>query len=240
MKRFGLRHLLAGGPVLATAVVLAGCATQPAPQAPPPVAVVIPPRPMPPMGASPNLVVPALRTDGTRQTVNSDITNMQAVWNLRSAYNVAALNCLGPQYAPIVTSYGAFLKTHAKTLNAANKDMDKRFKADFGKSYIRERETYLTQVYNYFALPPVVPSLCNEVLAMSGEISAVPAGKLEDYAATGLARMNQPFADFFNSYEQYRSDLTAWEARYGTGAASAATSTAAVAGAQPVVGGSAN
>nr|WP_086493764.1 hypothetical protein [Novosphingobium panipatense] len=218
MRRGGL---LASG----AAALLAGCGAPPkvavAPPPPPPV-VVIPPRPQPPLGASPTMVIPARLADGSRATVNSGISAAQALWNLRSAYNVAALNCTGDQGAPILAGYTEFQKKYARTLTATNKALDKEYRARFGAKAIREREAYQTQVYNFFALPPVVPSLCRAALELTGALQAVPAAQLESFAAaSGLAGAEAPFRAFFDSYEQYQSDLAAWESQYGASFAAA-------------------
>lgn len=216
MTRFPAFRTALGGFVTALIVALAGCAAPPPPQPVAPPIVRIPPRPRPPLNAAENLTIPPRAPDGSRPTVNSNLSTAQMVWNLRSAYNVAALNCLDPQYAPILAGYGQFLKVQSKTLAAVNKDLDKAFKANYGsKIYIRERETYQTQVYNYFALPPVLPSFCNAALQVSNELQAVPAGQLEAYATNGLDKVDSPFRDFFNNYDQYRVDVQAWDARYG-------------------------
>ena len=203
--------------VLAAALaVVSACATK-APPPPPPVVVTIPPRPYPPMNAATNLTVPPLAPDGTRLTVNSGLGTDQAIWNLRSAYNVAALNCRDAQYAPILEGYTAFLKDHSKTLNAVNKSLDKQFRADHGAKFIPLREAYNTQVYNYFALPPVTPAFCEASLQLTEELKTVAPGQLEGFAFTGLAKLDSVFREFFNSYDQYRADLAAWDARYGAG-----------------------
>ena len=102
--------------------------------------IVVPPQPMPPMGASPNLVVPALLPNGVRQTVNASASPVQKLWNLRSAYNVAALNCQQPQHAPILANYKTFLTEHVKTLAATNRKVDSEFKSRYGASFVRSRE----------------------------------------------------------------------------------------------------
>ena len=179
----------------------------------------IPPRPVPPLNAPTNLTIPPLGPDGSRITVNSNLSTAQAVWNLRSGLNVAALNCLSPEHAPILARYGALLKDHAKSLKAANAELDKTFRSQHGPKFIPIRETYQTQVYNYFALPPVMPAFCNAALALSTELGAVPVGQLESFAPGGLAKLDTVFREFFNSYDQYRSDLAVWEMRYGGGPA---------------------
>jgi hypothetical protein len=176
--------------------------------------VVVPPQPMPPRGASPNLVTPPINTYGVRQTVNTGISAAQTTWNLRSAYNVAALNCMQPQHAQIVVNYRAFLKAQVRKLTAVNKAVDDEFKAKFGPKFIAPRELYMTQVYNYFALPPIQPSFCDAVLAMSIEAATVKSADLDSFAARSLPILEQVFLRFYTSFDQYRVDLTAWQAKY--------------------------
>ncbi len=210
------RHTL-GLAVIAAVGSLAACAPKTAQvAAPPPPPVVVPVKPYPPLGASPNLVVPPMLPSGLHQTVNTSVTPAQTTWNLRSAYNVAALNCQAPQHAAILTNYRQFLKSHAKTLTAANKAVDTEFKARHGAKFIGPRETYMTQVYNFYALPPTLPTFCDAALAMSAEASTVPPAELEAFAARALPRLDAVFETFYRSYDQYRADLLAWESRYGT------------------------
>jgi len=195
-------------------LALAACAT-PAPPPPPPPKVVIPQRPWPPLGAAPNLTTPPVGLDGVRRTVNTALSPAQTTWNLRSAFNVAALNCLQPQHAGILDGYKKFLTTHAKALGAVNGDLDKQFKAQYGATYVRSREAYNTQVYNYFALPPTLPQFCDAVLAMSQRSLTVASPQLSAFAATSLPQLEDVFQSFFTSYDRYRSDAAAWDARYG-------------------------
>lgn len=221
MIGFGNRQRLLAGAALAATALLSACATPAPPPPPPPPQVVIPPRPYPPLGAATNLATPPVGINGIRLTVNVGLTTAQTVWNLRSAYNVAALNCLKPEHAAILENYRAFLKTHSKALNTANKDLDKQYKELAGSEFVRVRETYMTRVYNYFALPPTLPAFCDAALAMSEQAKAIPPGGLDSFAAASLPQLESVFTQFFNSYDQYRSDLSAWEARYGGGAAPA-------------------
>lgn len=219
MRGLFRRLPLLGGLVLTvTLAVLAGCAQKPPPPPPPPPVVVIPPKPTPPMGAPENMTVPPVNANGTRQTVNSGISTPQAVWNLRSAYNVAALNCIEPQYAPILDGYKRFLTVYAKQLASANKEIDRSFRTQHaGVEAIRARETYQTQVYNFFSLPPVDSGFCQAAMEVSVELQTVDASQFENYAFSGLAKMEAPFKSFFDVYEQYKADLAAWQSRYGGG-----------------------
>lgn len=207
-----LRHSILTAAGLAA---LAACSQKaPLPPAPPPPVVVVPPQPQPPSGASTNLAVPPVDAFGVRRTVNAGISSAQTTWNLRSAYNVAALNCLQPQHAQIVVNYRTFLKANAKRLTAVNKTVDDEFKARFGPRFIAPREAYMTQVYNYFALPPTLPAFCDAALAMSNEAASVTPAQLDAFAARSLPALEGVFLQFYRSYEQYRDDLSAWQAKY--------------------------
>lgn len=209
---------LAGAIVAATLAVLAGCAKPPPPPPPPPPpVVVIPPKPTPPMGAPPEMTVPSKTEDGTRHTVNYGISTAQAVWNFRSGYNVAALNCVEAEYLPILDGYKRFLKVYDKSLDQASKDIDASFRTQHtGRAAIVARETYQTQVYNFFSLPPVDSGFCKAAMEVSAELLTVDPTQFDSWSYTGLAKLEAPFKAFFDAYDQYRADLAAWQARYGS------------------------
>ncbi|MCH4151892.1 MAG: hypothetical protein LKF30_08095 [Sphingobium sp.] len=207
---------LARPALLCSLGLIAACTPTP-PPAPPPVApprLIVPPRPLPPMGAAPNLVLPPLGADGRRVTVNSGISLKQAAWNLRSAYNVAALNCQAPAYQAMAANYADFLKSNKKTLAAIYKDLDKQFKQTYGKTYIQQREVFQTQVYNYFAFPPVMPVLCDNMLAIGEDLRTVPSKELETRSVLELAKLENIYQSFFAAYQKYQGDLATWNATY--------------------------
>lgn len=205
------------GTVLGGLAVLSACGPKEAPKvAPPPPrpAIVVPPRPTPPIGASNHMVIPPVGPDGVRQTVNANLTELQRTWNFRSAYNVAALNCQKPQHASIVVGYRAFIRKHARGLTTANRGVDTDFRAKYGARFIAPRETYMTQVYNYFAYPPTLDAFCDAAQAMSTSAQAVATKDLNTFAAAELPRIEQVFENFFRAYDQYRLDAAAWDAKY--------------------------
>lgn len=217
--RFANKIVSGGLAAVLGAALLAGCGEKkpiavvlpPPPIAPP---VVIPPRPYPPIGAPANMAIPSLGPDGVRNTVNAHLSATQTLWNFRSAYNVAALNCLRPEHGEIVVGYRAFLKKHAKGLQAANRGVDSEFKAKHGAAFVRPREAYMTQVYNYFANPVTLRAFCDASLAMSREVQLVPPAQLQAFSMTELPKIEQVFEAFFRAYEQYRIDAANWDARY--------------------------
>jgi hypothetical protein len=151
---------------------------------------------------------------GFRHTVNYGLSTAQTTWNLRSAYNVAALNCADPKHAQILVNYRAFLRAQARKLSTVNLVVDQEFRARNGAKFVAPREAYMTQVYNYFALPPTLPAFCDAVLAMSSEAATVKSADLDSFAARNLAMLDSVFQRFFLSYDQYRVDLAAWQAKY--------------------------
>lgn len=206
---------LAAGAALGTLALLAGCATPPPPPPPPPV-VVIPPLPQPPLGAPDSLTIPPVDANGQRHTVNTGISSVQTIWNLRSAYNVAALNCMKPEDAPILAGYKRFLALYDKKLDWASSEIDRSFQTQYsGREAIKARETYQTQVYNFFALPPVTPTFCEAARQVSADLDAITLDGFEAYSYVGLAKLEAPFKAFYDSYAQYMADRAAWEAKYG-------------------------
>lgn len=197
--------------------LLAACGPKstPPPPPPPPPQVVIPQRPYPPNGASPNFAVPHKLADGLYYSVNRNISPAQATWNLRSALNVGALNCHQPQHAGILPAYREFLRSHSRTLTATNNQVDKEWRGKYGSRFIPAREKYMTEVYNHFALPPTLTDFCDATLAVTRDLVGVRSADLNQFAARSLPNIEIVFDDFYRRYELYRTNLAAWEARYG-------------------------
>lgn len=154
--------------------------------------------------------------DGVRQTVNANLSSAQTTWNLRSALNVAALNCLKPQHAGILPAYKAFLNTHARKLSSTNVALQGEFRKRYGATYRDVQDSYMTQVYNYFALPPVLNSFCDTALTVATEVPATAGADLDLFASGAMQRLEGVYENFFRAYEQYRVNLNAWDAQYGS------------------------
>lgn len=211
------RYRIFGAFALAGGLVLASCAPKPPPPPPPPPKVVaIPPRPVAPAGASDTFTVPPRDVMGVRKTVNYRLSQAQMTWNVRSAFNVAALNCLGPKYEPIVVAYRSFLKNHAKGLKNTTKMLDLEFREKFGPTFKIDQDAYITQVYNYFALPPTLRNFCDASLVMSQESLAIVPAELDLFSARWLPQLEAVFEQFFLSYDAYRIAAAQWDAQYGS------------------------
>lgn len=161
------------------------------------------------------MILPQKAVNGIRQTVNTFITPAQTTWNVRSAFNVAALNCLGPQYEPLLANYQTFLARFEKPLANAYTATSREFNAQYGGAGRAAEDAYLTKVYNYFALPPVHDAFCDKALALSSQAVLVEPTELEGFTAQALPSLEAVFEEFFTSYERYEQELAAWEASYG-------------------------
>ncbi len=161
--------------------------------------------------------VPPVGPDGVRQTVNTGLTDDQRVWYFRSAWNVAALNCIDPQYQPILDGYSAYIKDHARALKQVNDRLEQTFRDQTGnrREAIIAREEKMTRVYNFFALPPARDEFCAAALDVSNRALAAPELDPAMFAMANFDFLRQPFDNFFQAYEQYQVDSAAWDARYG-------------------------
>lgn len=216
---------LAGFVLLLGSSLLAACTTK----APPPVAVAPPPppppveveavpyRPLPPGGAQYVMDMPQRGPNGQRITVNSNLSDDQLVWNLRSAWNVAALNCLAPEYEPILQGYRAFLTRNVTRLKAVNDRIEKSYGSRFRvrRDAIVARDGYTTQVYNFFALPPARAGFCRAVLDMANRAMAAPPADPLSFARANFDGLLLPFEEFFTEYEAYQQASAAWDAKWG-------------------------
>lgn len=160
------------------------------------------------------MVIPAVAMDGVRETVNARLSTDETIWNFRSGWNVAALNCLEPQHEPILTGYKSFLQKFNRSLSTTNTAIDRQYRTEHGAGYKRIRDTESTKVYNYFALPPTLDDFCDVTLAISNEYLLAPPSDLQMFAMSALPRMEATFENFYRAYEQYRTDLANWNAQY--------------------------
>lgn len=209
-----------GGVVLIGA--LAACGPKPAPKpipVPPPVVVAPPPTPsmpLPPGGAAVTMKIPPFGADGVRITPNRNLSREEYIWHLRSGINVAALNCQGPVWGEIAQNYNRFLQVHKSRLAQTNKAVDAEFVKRFpGQNALRVRDTRTTDLYNYFALPPVRAEFCDKSLQKSRELLTIPSNTLPEYSFGALNDLDAVFINFYNAFVQYERDLADWNARYG-------------------------
>jgi hypothetical protein len=163
------------------------------------------------------MTVPAKGADGRRITVNSNLSNDQLVWNLRSGWNVAALNCLTPEYEPILQGYRAFLAKNVRGLKAVNDRIEKSYTSRFKvrRDAIVARDGYTTHVYNFFAEPAARAGFCRAALDMANRALATPPTDPLAFAQANFDGLIAPFEQFFDEYEAYERASAEWDAKWG-------------------------
>ncbi|WP_076073175.1 hypothetical protein [Sphingomonas montana] len=196
-------------------LALDGCATRGVPVAalPAPVPVAALPRPVLPAGIPERLAVPIRDAAGTYRTINYALTPDQVAWHVRSALNVAVLSCRGPDEAVITADYNALLKRQKLVLAAAYERVQAQFRRTGGAGWQSAQDAHSTRVYNFFALPPAKPGFCAAATALLTESRSVEPATFASFAEAALPRLEAPFTDVYRSYDGYRRELAAWEAR---------------------------
>lgn len=208
--------------MLAATTMLSACA-KPTPP-PEPVVTIVDPgppeRPIPPLGAVANMYIPpADEVSGKRLTPNSNISEAATIWHFRSAFNVAALNCVPPTYVSVNDYYSAFLTRMRVPLARVNLTMDSEFQARYpgaGRNgALRIRDTQSTDIYNYFSLPPVTPQFCALMLRKGPDAAMLSEEQLYGFSKQTLDEIDAIYIKFYEDYEDYQRRLAEWEALYG-------------------------
>jgi len=185
--------------------------------APAPAPVVQPqytPRaPTPPFNASASMIIPPLRADGLRDTINRDLGPLETLWHVRSALNVAALSCRGALYDRLTDDYNAFIKNNSTSLRRANNAIKAKFRRE--NSDRKAHDRHQTSVYNYFSFSPLRRPFCDQAVQVSQRAIVTKSKDLNAFAAEALPELEQPFTDFYLAFEEYERDLEAWRVQYG-------------------------
>jgi hypothetical protein len=212
-----LIHTLAAATAIAA---VAACAPKPAPKptprpvAAPPAAIVVPPRPVAPGYAAETQKVPARDGAGRYMTINSGMTGERAFWQLKTGLNVAAIGCRGGDERALVAAYNQIIKSHTRSIQAA----EKKVIADLAKANrttgIKERDRLSTQLFNYFAQPPAQSEFCRRAASLAQTVAKTPSAQLFGNAGAQLATLDEPFTDFYAAFERYKVESAEWDKRY--------------------------
>ena len=83
-----------------------------------------------------------------------------------------------------------------------------------GNNGIAARDRLSTQLFNYFAQPPAQRDFCPRANEIAQLVSTTPTADVVAQAPLHLARLDQPFLDFYEAYARYQTDVRAWDAKY--------------------------
>ncbi|RXZ64024.1 hypothetical protein ETX26_08790 [Pelagerythrobacter rhizovicinus] len=93
--------------------------------------------------------------------------------------------------------------------------MLKEYRENYGSEGREAYDRYMTQVYNYFALPPAMDSFCDASQKVARESLLVESGDLDSFALRNLPVIEAVFENFFSAFERYRTAVRSWDAEYG-------------------------
>ncbi len=144
-------------------------------------------------------------------TPNVDLTPEQALWHFRIGLNLAALNCRGPDDQILIDNYSRFLTNNRRAIAAAERAVIAQLGRQTGTNGIAARDSLSTQLYNYFAQPPVIQQFCPIAFNLAGLAAVEPTATILPFAAVRIGEMDQPFVDFYNAYARYQADLILWQ-----------------------------
>lgn len=122
--------------------------------------------------------------------INSDISSEEAIWHLRAALNVAALNCGTKGHVPVEGGYNAMLTAHKDILGEAYAAETGRFGE--GRAAMQEVDRHQTRLYNFFANIRSLAKFCETAHDITERVNAMPSTELALAARHFLAKLEQP------------------------------------------------
>lgn len=106
-----------------------------------------------------------------------------AVWNLRAALNIAALQCQFSPFLATVRTYNAVLKHHADEFIRAQTTMTGHFKRhDGAKLGVNAFDMYTTRTYNSFSTLDAQYNFCEAAFTVGREALMLPKRGLGTFA----------------------------------------------------------
>lgn len=146
-------------------------ATAATPAAPAPAVAVTPPPPAKPGGPRVPEAVKLRATTPTEAEAN-------AIWNVRAALNIAALQCQFLAFDATVKNYNEFLKHHSEQLDQTRLIMLAHFKRYDGAKAQTSFDQYTTRTYNSFSTIDAQLPFCASAGYVGRVVLATPKGKL--------------------------------------------------------------
>ncbi|GGE19487.1 hypothetical protein GCM10011529_27550 [Polymorphobacter glacialis] len=112
------------------------------------------------------------------RTLTPAETEANAIWNMRAALNVAALQCQFSNYLATVKTYNAMLKQHSDELSKAQKTMIAHFKRYDGAKALNNFDVYTTRTYNSYSTLDAQYTFCAVAGVVGKDVLATPRGKM--------------------------------------------------------------
>ena len=149
---------------------------------PPPLLVTLPATPAVPRAYMvPNEVV-------LRPTTRAE-AEANAVWNLRAALNVAALQCQFSPFLATVRNYNDTLKQHGEEFTRAQTTMTGHFRRYDGAKALNGFDQYTTRTYNSYSTLDAQYSFCEQAALLGREVLTIPKNALGPIALRSYAEI---------------------------------------------------
>ena len=126
--------------------------------------------------------------------IHREAGEVERVWHLRAALNVAALQCARSSNSPLVKDYNLILARHRVVLGQAYAAKQARFQQTSGKAWQKAMDRHMTQLYNHWAWPPAQERFCAAAADAARRAARVAPDGFAAYAPRGLAAVDQPIA----------------------------------------------
>ncbi len=127
------------------------------------------------------------------QSMTAAESKAEAVWKLRAALNVAALQC---QYDPAlkaVDNYNQFSKLHKSEIDAARTGMEGHHRRRYGKAWAGQFDRYNTRTYNSFSATGVQVAYCTKMGDVGAKALALGPGALTTFAKNTVPEIRAIF-----------------------------------------------
>ncbi len=101
-----------------------------------------------------------------------------AVWNVRAALNIAALQCQFSPFLATVKNYNDLLKQHGEEITGAQVTMIAHFKRYDGARAANNFDQYTTRTYNSYSTLDAQYSFCDAAALVGRQLLTIPKGQL--------------------------------------------------------------
>ncbi len=101
-----------------------------------------------------------------------------AVWNVRAALNIAALQCQFSPFLATVKNYNDLLKHHGEEITSAQMTMIAHFKRYDGARAANNFDQYTTRTYNSYSTLDAQYSFCDAAALVGRQLLTIPKGQL--------------------------------------------------------------
>src|SRR3546814_3472275 len=100
------------------------------------------------------------------------------------------------------------IKTDGKVTRSTEKSVIKELGKENKNNGIAPRDRLSTRLFNYFAQPPAQRSFCARANEIAQIVSTTPSDQLVEQSPAHLARLDEPFKDFYEARsEEHTSEL---------------------------------